>query len=70
MTDDGPGVPPEQLAQLFVPFSTAWFGSTGPSLALADKLARMHRGRVHAEKLAHGGFRVSVVLGGTGPPGE
>jgi signal transduction histidine kinase len=56
VADDGPGMPPRAVENLFRPFAgSARAGGTGLGLAIADEVMR-----------AHGG---SIVLKGTGAPG-
>jgi len=61
VTDDGPGVPPEQADQLFSPLSVARHGHLGIGLPLARKLVELHGGRITAGNLPEGGFRVTVL---------
>ena len=44
--DDGPGVPDEAAAKLFVPFFSTKDAGTGLGLALVNKIAVLHGGRV------------------------
>ena len=46
VADQGPGVPPEQRATIFVPFYTTKKGGTGLGLAVVNKIAEAHGGRV------------------------
>jgi len=62
VTDDGAGVPDDQLDRLFSPLSTTRHGPLGFGLALIQKLALLQGGHVTAANLPGGGFRVDVVL--------
>jgi len=62
VTDDGHGVTPEQLKWLTTPFATTQQALCGLGLALARRVAEMHGGRVAAENLEGGGFRVTLTL--------
>ena len=62
VVDDGPGVPPDKQDLLFNLLSTTPHGHLGPGLALAQRLATLHGGRITAGNLAEGGFRVAVTL--------
>ena len=61
--DDGPGVAPEVLPKLFVPFVSTKDGGTGLGLALVAKIAALHRGTVAAERSpALGGARFVLAV--------
>jgi signal transduction histidine kinase len=70
VTDDGPGMPAEQLEQLFVPFLLSRHAPTTLGLALARKLVLLHGGQIDAENLPKGGFRVRVLLPPEPPNGS
>ena len=65
--DHGPGVPPRDLERIFEPFYRV--ATDGPrieghgvGLALAQRAAVLHGGRVVAENAEGGGLRVRIVL--------
>ncbi len=62
--DDGPGIPPDEIAHLFEPFwrGAAGPGSSGLGLAIARDLAASCGGTIGAENLASGGARLVVHL--------
>jgi signal transduction histidine kinase len=60
--DDGHGVAPEQLKWLTTPFATTQQALCGLGLALARRVVELHGGRVAAENLPGGGFRVTLTL--------
>ncbi|HMV30915.1 MAG TPA: ATP-binding protein, partial [Gemmatimonadales bacterium] len=64
--DAGPGVPEEQLPQLFEPFfrqdQARTRGGAGLGLTLVRSVAQAHGGEVLADRGALGGLRVRVVL--------
>ncbi len=65
--DQGPGVPPDSLERIFVPFyrvetsRDSSRGGTGLGLSLAQRAVLLHQGRIEAEN-ANPGLRVSIHL--------
>ena len=51
VTDDGPGIPPEALDRVAIPFFSTKPGGSGIGLALAQRIVRLHGGTlaVHSE---------------------
>ncbi len=66
--DDGPGLPEEQLEQVFQPFfrgdssRSRETGGTGLGLALARDIIQAHGGAIHLERREPRGLRVVVKL--------
>ncbi len=66
--DDGLGIPPESLPHLFERFyrvdssRTASSGGTGLGLAIADRIVRLHGGRLVYEAVRPHGARFKVIL--------
>ena len=44
--DNGEGIPPDKLEQVFVPFFTTKHHGTGVGLSLVRQIVRLHRGQV------------------------
>jgi len=63
VSDDGPGVPPDQREGIFEPFFTTKEKGTGLGLAFARKLAQAHGGQLEVKASAAGArFELSVPI--------
>ncbi len=53
VTDNGPGIPPEQMEEVFVPFFTTKEKGTGIGLSLSRQILHLHRGnlQVHSNRI-------------------
>jgi signal transduction histidine kinase len=66
--DDGPGIPPENMARVFEPFvrleesRSQETGGLGLGLAIARSIVRGHGGEIALENRAGGGLRATVRL--------
>lgn len=66
--DDGPGIPPENLATIFERFYTqrpkgvAFGGNSGLGLSIARQIVAAHKGRIYAENRTPHGARLIVDL--------
>ncbi len=50
ISDSGPGIPEEQIAQLFTPFFTTKPAGTGLGLVLCQRIIALHGGRLWAQR--------------------
>lgn len=62
VADTGPGIPPELLGRLFMPFVTTKEKGTGLGLALAQKAIVCHDGSITAGNTEQGGARIVITL--------
>ncbi len=73
VSDEGPGVPPDQLGRLFEPFvrlherKPSGAKSTGLGLLIARRIVDAHGGTIRAENGATRGVTFTVALGGVAP---
>ncbi|MEV6794074.1 HAMP domain-containing sensor histidine kinase [Streptomyces sp. NPDC051320] len=74
VSDDGPGLPAEQLSRLPRRFTRGLehqnLPGSGLGLAIADEIARMSGGRLTLRGNSPHGIRVDMVLPGLAPPGD
>jgi two-component system, OmpR family, sensor histidine kinase CpxA len=68
VSDRGPGVPATELSNIFRPFyriagaRDRASGGVGLGLAIAERVARVHGGSIHAENRVGGGLEVILTL--------
>ena len=62
ITDDGPGIPPEALAQVLEPFYTTRAQGTGLGLPIAKRIIEQHHGRLELQAAEPRGARAVVIL--------
>lgn len=62
IADDGPGIPPEEIARVFDPFFTKREGGVGLGLAVVQQIVAAHGGAIHAGKSALGGALFIITL--------
>ncbi len=60
--DNGPGLSPHTLSNLFVPFHTTKSGGTGLGLPISQRIVENHQGVIEAGNAADGGAKFTVVL--------
>lgn len=64
VADTGPGIPPDQLAQIFQPFFTTKTRGSGLGLAVSRKIVEAHGGTLTARNLPGGGAAFTLRLEG------
>jgi len=67
ITDTGPGIPPETLANIFTPYFTTRAGGSGLGLPTARRLIEAHGGRIDVWSEPGRGSDFCVVLPCAGP---
>ncbi len=60
--DSGPGMTPEEVASLFVPFLTRKAQGTGIGMAIVRKIMEDHRGKVEVDSSPGRGSRLSLLF--------
>jgi nitrogen-specific signal transduction histidine kinase len=60
--DNGPGIPPEAMIRIFMPFYTTKTNGTGLGLAVVQKIIVQHGGTVEARNQSQGGAEFVVWL--------
>jgi signal transduction histidine kinase len=62
VSDDGPGIPPEQQARIFEPFFTTKENGTGLGLSICHSIILQHRGTISIDSSAARGTTVSIQI--------
>jgi len=60
--DDGPGIPPERIAEVLTPFFTTKEKGSGLGLALSQRILEQHGGELRVESEAGAGTTIEFVL--------
>jgi len=70
VADDGPGIAPNDLEKLFLPFYTTKPDGTGLGLAVVQKIAVQHGGSAEAQNLPEGGAAFMLTLPAGAPEAQ
>jgi two-component system, NtrC family, sensor histidine kinase HydH len=62
VSDDGPGIPPEELASIFDPYYTTKIEGSGLGLWIAQQIVTAHGGSLQAENRPSGGAVLTMRL--------
>ena len=62
ISDNGPGIPPESISKIFMPFYTTKTNGTGLGLAVVQKIVVQHGGSIEARNQPEGGAEFIVWL--------
>jgi signal transduction histidine kinase len=62
VSDNGPGIPPESISKIFMPFYTTKTNGTGLGLAVVQKILVQHGGSIEARNQPEGGAEFIVWL--------
>jgi signal transduction histidine kinase len=62
IADNGPGIPPDALTKIFVPFYTTKANGTGLGLAVVQKIVVQHGGAIEVRNQPQGGAEFIVWL--------
>jgi signal transduction histidine kinase len=60
--DTGRGIPPQQVAKIFLPFFTTKTHGTGLGLALVQKIILAHNGKIEVQSTEGKGTRFAITL--------
>lgn len=62
VSDDGPGIPPADMENIWTPFFSTKSGGTGLGLTICHKIVSEHRGMIKAESDQGHGTKFTVLL--------
>jgi two-component system sensor histidine kinase FlrB len=62
VSDNGPGIPDQDLSKIFLPFYTTKSEGTGLGLAVVQKVAMQHGGAIEARNHTDGGAEFILWL--------
>ena len=62
VTDNGPGIPEDQLEHIFIPFYSTKEAGSGVGLSFSQHIMRMHKGRIHVRSRQDEGTEIQLVF--------
>ena len=62
VSDRGPGIDPDKLDKIFVPFFTTKSDGSGIGLSLSRQIMYLHQGQLRAQNLAEGGALFTLIF--------
>ena len=62
LEDEGPGIPPEILKNIFIPFFTTKSKGTGLGLSICQRIIENHEGDIHIQNKEEKGARFTIRL--------
>jgi signal transduction histidine kinase len=65
VSDNGQGIPDDQLDHIFIPFYSTREEGSGVGLSFSQHIMRMHRGRIHVQSKAGEGTEIQLVFPGS-----
>jgi signal transduction histidine kinase len=68
VSDSGPGISPEMMSRLFVPFASSKPTGTGLGLSISRRILEEHGGTITAANQPEGGVRFTITLPATALP--
>ena len=62
VADNGPGIPPEKMDQIFVPFYTTKESGSGIGLSLSRQIMRLHKGSLEVQSVEGQGTIFTMTI--------
>ena len=62
VTDNGTGIPEDQLDHIFIPFYSTRESGSGVGLSFSQHIMRMHQGRIHVRSRQDEGTEIQLVF--------
>jgi signal transduction histidine kinase len=62
VTDNGVGIPDDQMDHIFIPFYSTREEGSGVGLSFSQHIMRMHKGRIHVRSRQDEGTEIQLVF--------